>query len=256
MRKRYFACVIFCLLLATVALSGCQINLPPWKKLSGRGEIITLDNSLSGGKYSLIITDIQFTASSAGEINIDEDLPDKLILSTHKNIADTITITVDEETSTIHLKGSRKYRYNTDDFKIQVGAPLAKLEVDGGYALELKLPSITDFTLNINGAISGDLAFEQLDSLKVLINGACNLALTGECEKCSVVINGASDVDASAFATQDSDITINGAGHYTANAHRILDAEVNGVGTITYIGSPETINKRVAGIGTIKQKGE
>lgn len=256
MRNRFFACAVFCILLATVTLSGCQVNLSPWKKLVGKGEIVALENSLGGGKYSLIITDIQFTASSTGALVIDEGLPDKLSLSTHKNIADTITITVDEETSTIHLKGSRKYRYNTDDFIIQVGVPLGRLEVDGGYTLELKLPTITDFTLIINGAMSGDLAFEQLDSLKVRINGAYNLALTGECEKCSVVINGASDVDASAFATRDSDITINGAAHYTANADRVLDAEVNGVGTITYIGSPETINKRVAGIGSIKQKGE
>lgn len=256
MRKRFFASALLCVLLAAVALSGCVINLPPWKTLAGKGEIVTLDNSLGGDIYSLVITDIQFTASNTGAIEIDEELPDKLILSAPKNIADTITVTVDDEAGTIHLKGSRKYRYKTDDFKIQVGVPLENVEIDGGFTLDLKLPSVTDFTLNINGAISGDLAFEQLESLYVGINGACNMALTGECEKCSVVINGASDVDASAFATQDSDITINGAAHYTVNAHRNLDAEVNGVGTITYIGSPETINKRVAGLGSIKQKGE
>ncbi|HBI56880.1 MAG TPA: hypothetical protein DDY38_08645, partial [Firmicutes bacterium] len=238
MRKRFFAYAMLYVLLATVALSGCQINLPPWKKLAGRGEIITLENSLSGDKYSLVITDIQFTASNTGAIEIDEDLSDKFTLSTYQNIADTITVTVDDEVGTIHLKGNKKYRYSTDDFKIQVGVPLGSVEIDGGFTLDLKLPSVTDFTLKINGAISGDLAFDQLDTLTVQINGASNIALTGDCEQCTVSINGASDIDAADFRTQDSAITINGAGSYTVNATGTLDAYVNGVGTITYIGEP------------------
>ncbi len=183
-------------------------------------------------------------------------MSDKFTLSTYQNIADTITVTVDDEVGTIHLKGNKKYRYSTDDFKIQVGVPLGSVEIDGGFTLDLKLPSVTDFTLKINGAISGDLAFDQLDTLTVQINGASNIALTGDCEQCTVSINGASDIDAADFRTQDSAITINGAGSYTVNATGTLDAYVNGVGTITYIGEPEKINDRIVGLGTIKQQGE
>lgn len=255
MRKRFFACAMLCLLLAII-LSGCQVNLPSWKKLSGRGDISTLENSLSGEKYSLVITDIQFAASKTGAIEIDEALPDKLTLTTHQNIADTITVTVDDEAGTIHLKGTKKYRYSTDDFTIQVGVPLGNVEIDGGFTLDMKLPSVTDFSLEINGAISGDLEFGQLDTLEVGINGASSIVMTGQCQQCTVVINGASDIDAGDLHTGDSAITINGASSYTANATGTLDACVNGVGTISYVGEPEVINDRIAGLGTIKQQGE
>ncbi len=256
MRKRFYVYALLLVLLATVIISGCQVQLPPWKRLTGRGKVITQEHTLSGDSYSLVITDIKFARSYNGVIEIDESLPDKLTLDTQQNIADSITVTVDDEKGIIILKGNKKYSYSTDTFTIRVGVPLRSVRIDGGFTLDMKLPSVTDFSLEINGAISGDLEFGRLDSLAVDINGASSIVMAGECQQCTVVINGASDIDAADLFTRDSAITINGAGSYTANATGTLDAYVNGVGTITYVGEPEVINDRIAGLGTIKQQGE
>jgi hypothetical protein len=247
--------ILLLAMLGVVFLGGCGTNLPPWKKLRGRGGVTSQEHSLPGDSYSLEIADIQFTGSWTGVIEVDEDLPDVLALSTEENIAATITVTVDEDRGKIRLKGDKGYRYSTENLKIQVGVPLYRLQIDGGYSLDLKLPSATDFALHVNGAVSGSLAFEQLDSLEMVVNGAGSLTLTGSGQKANVHINGAANIDATDFDTVDSAIAINGAGHCQVRVTGNLEAEVNGVGSITYYGSPTTVNKKVAGLGSIK-KGE
>lgn len=251
--KKGSAYTVILVLLALTLLGGCQVNIPPWRKLTGKGTVVAQDYSLNAEKYTLVIRDIQFASSDTGTLEIDEELPDALTLSTQANVADTITVTVDDSTASIWVQGDKKYRYQTDDFKIQIGVPLEKVEIDGGFTLHLNLPSLTEFFMGINGAVSGSLAFGQLDSFELVINGASSLSMTGQCSQCAVEINGASDIDASGLDCLDASVSINGAASYLVAASRILEAQVNGVGTITYIGSPQ-ITKRVAGLGSVKPK--
>lgn len=253
MKNKLFLVALVGLLVFTVL--GCRVSYPPQKSLVGSGKIVVLEQQLTGPSYSLVIEDIFFDGAGVGSITIDEDLDAKVSLSTESNIADTISLTVKQD-GAIYLRGNKNYRYSSKEFNITIGAPLTKAEINGGFTLELNLPSVEEFGLTVNGAVSGSLLFGQLDSYRMEINGASDLSLVGEASSCSVQINGAANVDALDFITRDSDIEINGAGQYAAYVTARLVAKVNGIGAITYAGSPAVVEKDIAGLGTIKQKGE
>ena len=250
-----FKPLLFIFILTLSLTSACQVTFPPRQRLTGKGKVASQSFPLSEEGYSLIIADINLVGSNFCALTIDEDLPSELTLATEGNIADAITITIDEDTKEIRIEGKSKYDYRTDNFIVQVGVPLVAVKINGAVELESNLPSVETFSLAINGAASGSLAFGQLDYLQVTINGACELILSGQCQEAELVVNGASSLDASQLATQDSEITVNGAGSCTIRVANTLNANVNGVGTIDYIGSP-TVKKTIAGLGSISQKEE
>ena len=248
--KKYLLCVL--LILAIVFFCGCHTFLLA-TNLKGEGAILPQEYSLDGGTYSLVVTDIQLDNIHAGVITIDENLADAVVLNTQENIARTISITVDEFERKIKIKGNKNYRYQTDNFTLEIGVPIKDARIDNAFALDAKLPSITEFSLKINGSISGDFAFDLLDSLDFQVDGAASLSFSGQCGNCSAVLNGASEVDGSALATLDAKITINGTGDYIVNVRDTLEANINGAGNIKYMGNP-AITECINGLGTITQK--
>lgn len=160
---------------------------------------------------------------------------------------------MDEFERKIKIKGNKNYRYQTDKFTLEIGVPIKDARIDNAFALDAKLPSITEFSLKINGSISGDFAFDLLDSLDFQVDGAASLSFSGQCGNCSAVLNGASEVDGSALATLDAKITINGTGDYIVNVRDTLEANINGAGNIKYMGNP-AITECINGLGTITQK--
>lgn len=240
------------LLVALLLLSGCQAILPG-SELHGKGSVVTRDYPLAAGSYSLVVTDIQLDDPLAGIITIDEDLADVVTLATQENIADTITIAIDESAGKIRVKGDKKYRYKTDSFTITIGVPVVDARVDNAFVLDAKLPSVTDFALKINGAVSGDFAFGLLDRLDFQIDGAGSLRFSGQCDDCTATLNGASDVDGASLTTRRAKITINGTGDYIVNATDTLEATINGAGSITYLGNP-AVTQSINGLGEIKPK--
>lgn len=222
----------------------------------GDGKIAAKEELLSAADYHLIVRDIQFSASKQDRafIVIDEALEDKLALTTDQNILDTISISVDAKKRIIEVKGKKGERYDFSSFKIEMGCPVRALQIDGGYSVDLDLPSITDFAAVINGAIAGDFTFDRLNTFSIMINGASDIKLTGECAKSTAVVNGASNIRAYDFITEDSSIELSGASNYQVYVTGTLDGIIQGIGAITYTGSPQAINRKIGGLGVIKEK--
>ena len=241
--------------LSLVLVSGCSFGGVTLSRYSGNGNVESKEVTLTDGEYTLLVKDIHFyNHQGRAMITIHEDLDPQIVVKTDENILDTISIAVDESAKSITVQGDKKHRYDITSFNIEMGSPVNSIQIDGGFSVDLDLPSVSDFAMVINGAIEGNLLFGSLSTLSLEINGASNLKLEGECVKSTAIINGASNIQAYDFITEDSSIDLSGASNYQVHVTGILDAKINGIGSITYTGSPATVNKNIRGLGSIGQR--
>jgi hypothetical protein len=85
------------------------------------------------------------------------------------------------------------------------------------------------------------------------VHGAGNLVARGEIGTLDVRINGAGDAELSGLRARSVKAVVNGAGNMTVHAVEELDAVVNGVGKLRYVGSPPRLDTQVNGVGDVSQ---
>jgi hypothetical protein len=107
--------------------------------------------------------------------------------------------------------------------------------------------------------ISGAGDFRLLDvsgpMLTIAIQGAGSLAANGAVGRLVASIDGAGSANLTRLVANDAQIAVNGAGSIEVNVTGTLDAEVNGVGSITYAGNPQKVVPSVHGVGSISPAG-
>ncbi|MFB2863438.1 GIN domain-containing protein [Aeromonas sp. MdU4] len=121
-----------------------------------------------------------------------------------------------------------------------------------GFTFTLQNRAIDQVTLN--GAQSMKMTDLANKTFRLIMDGSGDFSATGKVEHLDVLLNGAAEVDLSALHATNSKVTVNGAGSAQVNVAATLNAEVNGAGTISYIGSPLALNQKVNGSGTITQE--
>lgn len=247
--------IAIAILLAMAAvLSGCIIDFSR-NRLAGDGNVQTASHALSDSQYQLLIEDIHFTSNAGkAELTINEDLAPTLTLKTDQNILDTIDISIDEDAGTITISGDENYRYKFTSFQIELGNPVHSLQIDGGFAIDCNLPSLTEFAMHARGALSGPILFDHLSSFAMILDGACELTLEGSSDDCRAEINGAANVRAFDFITEEASIELKGAATYKVHVTGTLHATIDGVGSIIYRGNPEIVASEIKGLGTISQE--
>jgi hypothetical protein len=123
--------------------------------------------------------------------------------------------------------------------------PVARLAVQAPTLDSVHISGAGEFTLsNVSGA-----------KLDIVVEGAGNLEASGTVGTLSARLDGAGRVDLGNLAATDAVVAVNGAGKLDVQATGTLDAEVNGVGTITYSGNPQKVVPAVHGVGSISPAG-
>jgi len=123
--------------------------------------------------------------------------------------------------------------------------PAAKLLVQAPALDSVKISGAGDFALN---DVSGE-------KLAIVVEGAGKLEANGTVRTLSARIDGAGNVDLAKLAATDAEVAVNGAGKLEVQATGTLNAEVNGVGSITYTGNPQKVVPAVHGVGSISPAG-
>lgn len=260
--KRTAAALLAAVMLST-ALTGCAVDISGVtigqvrKTVRAQGEdhqeIDLLLFAEEAGDHTLTIEDIYFTDGGI-ELTIDPALEDNITLSAPENLLDTIKVKIDHENGIITVRGNDRLQLTGDDLKITLGVPVKSLTIAGGAELDANLPEVKAFSLRVDGAVDGEIAFGALDSLDVEINGAGNLEFDGSCAEADITVNGAGNLEADDLICTDAAVTINGAGSCEIYVTGTLDAEVNGIGAIRYRGTPATVNKSGGGIVAFTEK--
>lgn len=111
------------------------------------------------------------------------------------------------------------------------------------------LPELTHFTGEGAGlVILNKVRGERFD---VDYRGAGSLQMNGRVERLRLSAEGVGEVDAKGLITQDADVSFRGIGAVSVHAKNRLQAEVQGMGELTYYGNPRSLSKSVSGIGSV-----
>jgi hypothetical protein len=89
------------------------------------------------------------------------------------------------------------------------------------------------------------------ERLDVNYRGAGRLAIDGEVRQLTLRAQGVGEVDTKALIAQEADVSFEGIGSVNIYAKDKLNANVRGMGNLTYYGNPRVVNKSVSGIGSV-----
>lgn len=89
------------------------------------------------------------------------------------------------------------------------------------------------------------------ERLDVNYRGAGRLAIDGEVRELRLRAQGVGEVDTKALLAQEADVSFEGIGSVNIYAREKLNANVRGMGNLTYYGNPRVVNKSVSGIGSV-----
>lgn len=139
---------------------------------------------------------------------------------------------------TLHIKTrKRDWVIGNSSSRLTVNITVPRLE-------SLELQGGND--VSVTGLHGGDTQIKAA--------GAANIVADGKLEKLKVRMTGAGHADLSKLAVLDASVTVDGVGSVIVNARDSLDATMNGVGAIFYSGTPQRVNTRMNGLGTIAQQ--
>jgi len=111
------------------------------------------------------------------------------------------------------------------------------------------MPELTHFTGEGAGlVILNKVRGERFD---VDYRGAGSLQMNGRVERLRLSAEGVGEVDAKGLITQEADVSFRGIGAVSVHAKNRLQAEVQGMGELTYYGNPRSLSKSVSGIGSV-----
>jgi hypothetical protein len=119
----------------------------------------------------------------------------------------------------------------------------------GKLSAHITVPTLDAFTRSG----SGEATITGLKGGKVTIesNGSGDLVADGQVTELSLELNGSGDANLAKLAAENATVTINGSGDIVVQAHKSLDASINGSGNIKYVGEPARLITAVHGSGSI-----
>jgi hypothetical protein len=118
-----------------------------------------------------------------------------------------------------------------------------------GDKIVVSLPALSAFSVKGAGqAIINNVAGERLE---LRFMGAGRLEANGKVKYLNLSAKGVGEVDTHALKAQRADVNFEGIGGVKVYANERLDANVKGMGSLEYFGKPATVNKSVAGIGSV-----
>lgn len=210
----------------------------------GNGEIVTERRTVPdfnelkiGGNFEILL---KKGDQSYVRINTDENLLAFIDTEVHGGVL--------EITQQKKLISKKKIKLivnyvNLDELRA-MGATLIKNE---GYL------DSEDLKIRMDGAGIIDLKI-QCDDLEVVVSGAGILKLAGEVQTQDLNLTGAGKLEAFDLESTSCTISVGGIGGAEIFVTEKLDAKIEGIGGIEYVGDPAEIITEINGLGKIKEK--
>jgi hypothetical protein len=107
--------------------------------------------------------------------------------------------------------------------------------------------------LNVNVSGASDIDLEVFgERMELKMSGAGKAHLTGELDKMTIRITGASKLSAETLWCRAMDIKISGAGSANVNVDEKLVAKISGAGNVRYLGNPN-VRSDISGAGNVSR---
>ncbi|MGL0823193.1 GIN domain-containing protein [Vibrio vulnificus] len=141
-----------------------------------------------------------------------------------------------------------KYTCSNGMFKISTKD---KIVIKQGQGLIFELSNGSVSSLTLNGSQKVDITNLAAKSFTLAVNGASTSNLSGKVGDFNVSLNGSAHVAAASLEAQTGKIKVNGSGLVQLNVSSELTGKVNGTGRIEYLGTPESLDTKINGSGSI-----
>jgi hypothetical protein len=172
----------------------------------------------------------QVALAGLGELTIERTGTESLTIEAEESILPRLTSDVANGRLTLGTKG-----------EVHEKAPVR-------YHLTVKSLDAID----VSGASKVVATGIDADTFKLHVEGVGDVTLAGTAAREEITLSGASTCDASKLATKDARVSVDGTGHAVVAASDTLDAQVDGVGAVQYVGSPK-VTQRVGLTGTVSR---
>lgn len=181
-----------------------------------------------------------------------------VIESKSKDILENIT--VNQKGSLLTISTTEKDKNITKLFKSVIikvyFKSLNNVSLSGvGSVKADKQISAEGFTATLHGTGNMDLDI-RCAKFDGNMSGTGALTISGTADKAIVRVEGVGSFEGYELVTFDMDITVSGVGAAKVYATDKLIATINGVGSIRYLGDPNTKSLNSNGLGSIKQKSD
>lgn len=216
--------LFFALLLVSLSVA-CEGQIGSVKIVNGSGNVVTEEREAS-----------DFTSVSLqgiGELFVDQTGTESVTITADDNLLPYIETRVSGDKLIISIQRNTTFSDVAELTYHVTVAELDGLELDGLGKINAD---------NLNG-----------ETLTVNLDGAGGIIISGEVDRQTVEINGAGGYDAADLKSQEAKVTHNGAGLAVVQVSDQLDATINGIGTVEYIGDPQ-VTKDVSGLGSVRQQ--
>jgi len=122
------------------------------------------------------------------------------------------------------------------------------------HGIKIVISSPTRTGGRLRGAVK--LTVKQLSgpTFALECKGASEVTLSGNIDRLSVDMTGASQLAAAGLQTKTAEISTTGAGDAEVAVSDTLNVAITGAGKVTYSGNPATIKKQITGAGSIRHK--
>jgi len=218
--KRLVNCVvplfIVCLLLQG-GISSCSAT----DCVEGNGHVVEQVRQITG------IQSVE--VSGAFEVLLTVGAEESLVVSADENLLPFLTTTTQGEELSISTSRS-VCSENPMEIRLSV-RQLTSVRSDGA----------SDFKIT---GVDGQI-------LRLYFSGASDISVVGDVDSFTVVLSGASDLDAAGLRAGRAKVTISGSAEARVNVKDSLDAEITGVGDIYFLGNPTITIKDQSGLGEV-----
>ena len=209
-------------------------------------EIITTKLTLSSFD-KVIISELQ-----EADLTIIQGDREELIIKGLAEIVNSISTNVVNSTLTIKMEGTiwKKLKESIKSSIDRVPTKytlyvknLTSLEING--VIRTSCDGLNTSTLTLKQKTVGKTTFKNLqtESLAVSVMNVGKIKMEGKATEQYVNIKGTSEYDASNLESARSEITLNGVGEAFLWVKNTLQITINGIGTVSYYGSP-TVNSK------------
>lgn len=196
-------------------------------------------------------THIQF--SGAYEVIMKAGDRPHIVVETDENLQEYIE--VDQHGKRVIVTTTDRIR-SREGIKVYVTfIKLNNIEVGGLATIESEDPIITDvLELEMSGAGSIDLEIDA-EELDLSVSGAGAIKLRGQVDEQNIRMSGAGDLEAYGLVSKYCRIDLTGIGRAEIYVEDELEANISGVGIISYRGNPDKVRDNVSGLGKISDRG-
>jgi Putative auto-transporter adhesin, head GIN domain len=231
-------------LIAFTFLFNACIGL--FSSVKGEGPVVSETRSLKDFKG------IEMGAS--GDVYFKQASEFKVVVETHKNIAEILETVVEGGVLKINFKHNMG-NINYDKLIIRVEAPsFDKIDLSGSGNMTAE-NALTGSNLEVQLGGSGNISIKEATFSKIEadVSGSGNIEIGGTADSGNIGVTGSGNITADKLKAKTVTAHVTGSGGIDCYAETDLDVSITGSGDVHYEGSP-SVKMQVTGSGSVSKK--